>query len=320
MKKKLLWIITPVLLLALIGSGIGVAIVKKPNSNTQNKIQKIDLSEIIINKDIREIKEKDLTQENIINKIKEMNPEIRDKDLSKLLVEKFEYTAMIKTTQQDPIFTGEVEVRFIPVDDNGSNNHRTAAYNEDESICEKIGYSKNFQGIWEIEKFKQTTRSVPEELPWFIERLSLAFTGNINEIIENLEYWDTSNVTDMSTMFLLSSNFNQDISNWNTSNVTNMRGMFVSAINFNQPIGKWNTSNVTDMSGMFGDARKFNQPLNNWDTSNVTDMNDMFTSSREFNQDISNWNVDNVTEFKGFNDNSALEQKHIPKKFRKKKQ
>ncbi|MDQ0567848.1 BspA family leucine-rich repeat surface protein [Mycoplasma yeatsii] len=318
MKKKLLWIIAPVLiLLALIGIGIGISIGKRPNPNTQNKIQKIDLSEIIINKDLREIQEKDLTQENIINKVKEMNPEIRDKDLSKLLVEKFEYTAIIKTIQQDPIFTGEVQVRFIPVD--GNNNRRVAVYNSDETICERIGYSKNFEGIWEIEKFKKTTRSVPKILPWFIEKLNLAFTGNINEIIENLEYWDTSNVTSMSSTFLLTSNFNHDISNWDTSNVTDMSGMFVSAINFNQPIGKWNTSNVTDMRAMFGDARKFNQPLN-WDTSNVTDMSEMFSFSREFNQDISNWNVDNVTEFKGFNDNSILEEKHIPEKFRKKEQ
>ena len=41
------------------------------------------------------------------------------------------------------------------------------------------------------------------------------------------------------------------ISLWNTSNVTDMSTMFMGANNFNQDIGKWDTSNVTNMSYMF---------------------------------------------------------------------
>jgi surface protein len=43
-----------------------------------------------------------------------------------------------------------------------------------------------------------------------------------------VEYWDVSNVTDMSYMFAGLSVFNLDISNWDVSNVTNMKGMFYS--------------------------------------------------------------------------------------------
>lgn len=45
------------------------------------------------------------------------------------------------------------------------------------------------------------------------------FQANIafNQPIGN---WDTSNVTNMYTMFGMASEFNQDISNWDTSNVT----------------------------------------------------------------------------------------------------
>ena len=86
----------------------------------------------------------------------------------------------------------------------------------------------------------------------------------------HISLWDTSNVTDMSSMFHGANNFNEDIGNWDTSNVTNMRQMFLCTHNFNQDIGRWDTSNVTDMSRMFEYATEFNQNyIINWDTSNV---------------------------------------------------
>ncbi len=38
-----------------------------------------------------------------------------------------------------------------------------------------------------------------------------------------IEYWDTSQVTDMNGLFSDENDFNSDISNWEVSNVTNMR-------------------------------------------------------------------------------------------------
>ena len=67
-----------------------------------------------------------------------------------------------------------------------------------------------------------------------------------------------------------------------TSNVTDMNSMFEEATSFNQPIGNWNTSKVTDMSHMFEDATSFNQPTDNWDTSNVTDMAWMFVGATSY--------------------------------------
>ena len=107
--------------------------------------------------------------------------------------------------------------------------------------------------------------------------------------------WDTSNVTNMSYMFLSSRAFNQPINIWDTSKVTNMSYMFEAAVAFNQPLNSWNTSNVTNMYNMFIGASVFNQPINSWDTSKVTTMYGMFAHAFAFNQPLNSWNTSNVT-------------------------
>ena len=72
------------------------------------------------------------------------------------------------------------------------------------------------------------------------------------------------------------SSFNQSLNGWDTSQVTDMSSMFCRASCFNQHLNKWDTSQVTDMSNMFEEASSFNQPLNGWDTSQVTNMSSMF--------------------------------------------
>ena len=69
-----------------------------------------------------------------------------------------------------------------------------------------------------------------------------------------LETSCTSGLDDISGLFALDPNFNQDISKWDTSNVKNMKGMFTDSKMFNQDISKWNTSSVVDMSLMFFNA------------------------------------------------------------------
>ena len=112
----------------------------------------------------------------------------------------------------------------------------------------------------------------------------------------NLNLWDVSNVTNMSSMFQNCAYFNNNISSWNVSNVTNMSNMFNGSSYFNQDINNWNTINVTNMQSMFFYCYRFNKPLNNWIVSSVTNMNYMFGYCNIFNQNLSYWNTINVTD------------------------
>ena len=122
----------------------------------------------------------------------------------------------------------------------------------------------------------------------------------------DLNFIDTSKITDMSCLFSDISSFwsgyglekyNGDISKWNTFNVTNMRSMFDGAHFFNHPLNNWDVSNVTNMSYMFREAEKFNQPLNNWNTSKVTSMTGMFCKATSFNQPLDKWDTKRVNKY-----------------------
>jgi len=105
---------------------------------------------------------------------------------------------------------------------------------------------------------------------------SLAYAFMNFEKLQYVNIQDTSNITDMSFMFIGARSFNQPIGNWNTSKVLDMGSMFRSSRSFNQPIGNWDTSEVITMESMFEDAESFNQPIGNWDISNVKNKQAMF--------------------------------------------
>jgi len=135
-----------------------------------------------------------------------------------------------------------------------------------------------------IYTFENSERNI---FTWQVTNMwALFFYTSFNQ---DIWYWDTRNVTDMSSMFshFWSGPFNQDIGDWDTSNVTSMIGMFKDADAFNQDIGNWDTSSVTNMADMFRGAHSFNQDIGNWDTSNVESMGGMFRYVNSFNHDIS---------------------------------
>lgn len=117
---------------------------------------------------------------------------------------------------------------------------------------------------------------------------------NASNFNQDISYWDTSNVTDMSWCFADASDFNQDIGSWDTSSVTTMEYMFYGASDFNQDIDGWDVGNVTEFADMFRRAFNFNQSLNSWDTSSAVDMSDMFYQATSMNSAIGNWDTSSV--------------------------
>jgi surface protein len=153
-----------------------------------------------------------------------------------------------------------------------------------------------------------------------VTNMSGSFRQTKISVIENMNDWDMSNVTNINAMFFSCSLFNSDISNWNTSKVTSMIQTFNACVNFNQDLSNWDTSNVITFQGLFGvctqfnsdisgwntskaanmsatfqSASSFNQPIGSWDVSNVTNMQQMFQGATNFNQNLGNWNVGKVT-------------------------
>lgn len=72
----------------------------------------------------------------------------------------------------------------------------------------------------------------------------------------DLNFIDTSKITDMSYLFINLGHRNLKIDKWNTSNVTNMRCMFCCATYVSADLSKWDVSKVVDMSLMFYHAPK----------------------------------------------------------------
>ena len=90
--------------------------------------------------------------------------------------------------------------------------------------------------------------------------MSSAFTDTFTNLkaINNLDTnVDTSNVTDMNSMFQDSQLTSVgDLGQWDTSNVTNMNGTFLkSQLISVGDLSQWNTSKVTNMYAMFRDSK-----------------------------------------------------------------
>lgn len=95
--------------------------------------------------------------------------------------------------------------------------------------------------------------------------------------IQNINSWNISNVQNIGFIFGRT-NFNQDIGGWDTSNVTDMSGVFWVNTQFNHNVGNWNTSNVTNVYKMF-DNNKMNHSLAGWDISNITNFGGFMTNN-----------------------------------------
>ena len=112
---------------------------------------------------------------------------------------------------------------------------------------------------------------------------SMAAMFSVNRNLESINFgnkFDTSNVTNMGSMFNTCSSLTSlDLSNFNTSQVTNMSFMFVGFPNIELNLSGFDTSNVTNMMSMFESSKLSTLDLSSFDTSNVTIMTWMFSGS-----------------------------------------
>ena len=119
------------------------------------------------------------------------------------------------------------------------------------------------------------------------------------ETITDLEYLNTANVTDMSSMFDGCGKLTElDISKFNTVDVMDMSSMFEGCGELTKlDISKFNTANVKNMRSMFEDCGKLTElDLSNFNTENVTDMSHMFSKCAVLaSLDLSKFNTTNVT-------------------------
>ena len=117
--------------------------------------------------------------------------------------------------------------------------------------------------------------------------------------IEDLQYLNTSEVTDMSGLFWSCKGLTTiDVSKLNTENVTNMEEMFCGCINLKVlDLSSLNTAKVKNLHCMFLWCENLTQlNLSNFNTSSVTNMSGMFEDCSSLkNLDISSFNTDKVT-------------------------
>ena len=187
------------------------------------------------------------------------------------------------------------------ISDIGNNCVIVEKYNNVGEICKALG-NVTIKNIVFEESFKTYAPTSLKE--FFYNCTSL-------ETISGLEYLNTANITDMSSMFQNCYNLKSlDFTNFDTKNVLNMYFMFYNCPNLTSlDLTDFNTKNVKNMYGMFGDCSNLNSlDITNFNTAKVTDMGNMFLGCSNLTSlDLTNFNTAKVTDMQGmFKGCSAL--------------
>ena len=187
------------------------------------------------------------------------------------------------------------------ISDIGNNSVIVEKYNNVGEICKALG-TVTIKNIVFEESFKTYAPTSLKEFFYNCKTL---------ETISGLEYLNTANITDMSSMFQECSNLKSlDFTNFDTKNVSNMYFMFNGCSTLTSlDLTNFNTKNVSNMYGMFCDCSKLTSlDLTNFNTAKVTDMGYMFLGCSNLTSlDLTNFNTAKVTDMHGmFKGCSAL--------------
>ena len=160
------------------------------------------------------------------------------------------------------------------------------------------------------------TKKHKEQLPQSCEN----YFANQKVYVDDIENLDTSNVTNMKSMFentTFSSN-SLDLNGWDVSKVTNMACMFSYIDDLKSlDLSSWDVSNVTDMSFAFGNCKNLEYiDVSNWHTTNLRKIHQlfMFCDKLKTIDGISDLDVSKITRLDGiFRYCSSLESLDLSK-------
>ena len=168
---------------------------------------------------------------------------------------------------------------------------------------EKVYLNRDSSKMFYSEPYVQKIRDVLEiDLSNFdtskVTNMSSMFLGMTRLTTLNLSNFNTSQVTNMAGMFgFMASLTSLNLINFDTSQVTNMAAMFSNIVLLTTlDLSNFNTSKVTNMSNMFNNMASLTTlDLSSFDTSNVTDMRYMLSSMRNLTTlDLSNFDTSQV--------------------------
>ena len=142
--------------------------------------------------------------------------------------------------------------------------------------------------------------------------------GNLKQI-EGIENLNTTNVTEMASMFYGCSQLTSlDVTHFNTEKVTNMLQMFTDCRCLTSlDVTHFNTENVANMGSMFyGCSSLTSLDVTNFNTANVSGMNHMFFGCSSLTSlDVTNFNTENVLAmndmFSGCSSLTSLDVSHF---------
>lgn len=112
---------------------------------------------------------------------------------------------------------------------------------------------------------------------------------------DDLNHWDMSEVTRISSMFYGAEKFNGDISSWDISKVEYATSTFKNAKSFNRDISQWNSKSLAHAEYLFSGASQFNQDLSGWDLTKLTDIDSLFYKAKSFKGPLPKFDFNNIT-------------------------